>query len=229
MQEARIMRKTSCCLCAVLAVLVFSCGSVKPVSNPNMIADIDPVSLGSVNIWLDRTFSSQLKEITAEVVFIPRKNEVTLEFRHEMLTYRQFWKEAARQYYIEALSRYKEDFDNKNLVSNNRKTRTAYGKNTVRFEWETFKFSTTYRASPAVELGYRFKGAAVYFTALQRSANEESDKNTRESPQFSMYFTRAQAEDLAKLFDQAYLLELVGGAQETLPTVDAAGRDIYIP
>jgi len=226
------MRKMCCCLCAALTALVFSCGSAKPaVNDPNMIANVDPVSLGSANAWLDKTFSSQLKETGVDVVFHPRKNEVSLELRHEMLTYRQFWNEAARQQYIEALNRYNEDFDNKNLVSNNRKTRAAYGKNAIRLEWETFKYSTTYRSSPPIELGYCFKGNAVYFTVFLRSAREESVTSNRnnDSPQYSVYFTRAQAEELAKLFDQAYLLELVGGSQSPSPSIDAAGRDIYIP
>jgi len=224
------MRKLYCCLCAVLAALVFSCGSVKPaVNDPSMIADRDPFSLGSVNVWLDRTLSSQLKETAMEAAFIPRKNQVTLEFRHESLTYRQFWNEAARQHFIDALRRYMEDFENKNLTIRSNKSRTVYGKHTSLFEWETFKYSMTYRSSPAVELGYRFNGNAVYFTALQRPANDQSGANSRESPQFTMYFTRAQAEELAKLFDQDYLLELTGSVQETSPFVDEAGRDIYIP
>jgi len=233
------MRKIGCCLCAVMAVFVFSCGSVKPAVNPFMIADRDPFSLDSVNIWLDRTFSSKLKETEVEVVFAPRKNEVILEFRHDLLTYRQIWNEAARQRFIEALNLYNKEFDNKQLVNDYRKSRAVYGKDNLRFEWETFKFSATYKSSPVIELGYRFKGNAVYFTVLQRSAKEETSTSGRnnDSPQYSTYFTRAQAEDLAKLFDQNYLLELTGvtgGDQEESkepeePFVDEAGRDIYIP
>jgi len=229
------MRKMCRVMCAVLAALSFSCGSVKSAANnPPLIADLDPFSLGSVNVWLDKTFSSQLKETAVEVVFIPRKNEVTLEFRHEMLTYRQFWNEAARQHYIEALSRYKEDFENKKLITGSNKTRTVYGKHSSYFEWETFKYSATYSSLPTVELGYRFNGNAVYFTVLQRSASETNSTNPMESSQLTMHFTRAQAEELAKLFDQDYLLELAGSVQETLSpvgesSVDEAGRDIYIP
>jgi len=227
------MRKISFCLCAVLAVLVFSCGSGKPaVKNPSMVADRDPFSLGSISASLERTFTSNLKETPMEVVFIPRQNEVTLQFRHDLLTYRQFWNEAARRQFIEALNRYNEDFTNKNLVSDTRKTRAAYGKSNLRFEWETFKFSATYRATSPTELGYRFKDKAVYFTVFLRSAPEETAVSSKgsDSPQYSVYFTRAQAEDLAKLFDQDYLLESVD-VQNTLTPVeiDAEGRDIYIP
>jgi len=230
------MRKISCCLCVVVAILVFSCGSKPAAKNPFMVADRDPFSLDPVNVWLDKTFSSDLKETEVEVIFIPRQNEVSLKFRHDLLTYRQFWNEAARQQFIEAWNRYNEDFTNKNLVSDYRKSRAAYGKGTLRFEWEAFKYTTTFRATPQIELGYRFKDKAVYFTVFLRASKEQSSESGRnnDSPQYSVYFTRAQAEALAKLFDQAYLLELAGVSQDPdqdqdLPSVDAAGRDIYIP
>jgi len=225
------MRKMYGAMCAALTVLVFSCGSVKPAANnPSMIADIDPLSLGSVTASLERMFSNKLKEVDMEVVFIPRKNEVSLEFRHELLINRQFWSEAARRQFIEALNQYNENFDNKKLVNDYKKSRAAYGKNSLRYEWETAKYFATYRSSPPIELGYRFKDNAVYFTVLLRSAKEETSDSgrTTDSQQYSVYFTRTQAGELAKLFDQDYLLALAGGSQETLPP-DDTGKDIYIP
>ena len=78
-------------------------------------------------------------------------------------------------------------------------------------------------------MGYRFKDDAVYFTMLQRSANEESSRRSKESSQFTMYFTRAQAGELAKLFDQDYLLELVGDQAIPPPPPNDTEKDIYIP
>jgi len=227
------MRNMYRVMCAVLALLVFSCGSVKPaVSNPSMIADIDPFSIDSVTVWLEQTFSSKLKEVDVEVTLHPRKNEVILEFRHNMITHRLFWSEAARQQFRAAFDSYSDDFDNKRLVTDYRKSRAAYGKNTLRYEWETFKYSTTYFSTPPIEFGYRFMDKAVYFTVFLRSAKEESSETSRnnDSQQYSVYFTRAQAEELAHLFDQDYLLELVGSGRDALPPVDAGtSGDIYIP
>jgi len=224
------MRKMCRCLCAVLVALFSSCGSLRfAANNPNMIADIAPFSIGSVNVSLEQAFSSKLKEVDVDVVFYPRKNEVALEFRHNLITNRQYWSEAARQQFRAALNSYNEDFDNKRLITDYRKSRASYGKNAIRFEWETFKYSTRYRSSPSIDLGYRFRDNAVYFTVLQRSAQEETSASGRksDSPQYSIYFTRAQAEDLAKLFDQAYLLESVG-SKTPLPPVGSE-KDIYIP
>jgi len=215
------MKKISNLICVAAMTAFLSCaGGGKPVTEPVMIANIAPFSIGSANTQLEKLFTGQLKEVEANVIFHPRVNEVSLELRHELLTYRLFWKQAARQGFIEALSRYQEDFTNKNLKANYNKTRSVYGKQKIRLEWEAFSFTKTFSASPQIQLGYRFKGNAVYFTSYQDAAkteNADSDK-TNDSPRFTLYFSRAQAENLAKLFDQTYLLELVGsGVQESVP------------
>jgi len=47
-----------------------------------------------------------------------------------------------------------------------------------------------------------------------RSAKEEMDSGDNSTPmdsqQINMYLTRAQADELAKFFDQAWLMELLG-------------------
>jgi hypothetical protein len=197
--------------------MLFSCaGSGKTKDNPDMIANIAPFTIGSANAQLEQLLTGQLKDSEVTIVFHPKTNEVAFEFRHELLTYRMFWKQGARQGFIDALARYQEDFANKTLTTNTNKTRSVYGKYKIRIEWETFKYSKTYTASPQIGLGYRFKGNAVYFTSYQNPAkteNVDSDK-TGDSPSFTLYFNRAQAERLAQSFDQAYLLELVGGKEE---------------
>jgi RNA recognition motif-containing protein len=217
------------CICAA-ALLYFSCSHTEPVSEKSkMIADIDPFSLGSVSASLDQALSSRLKETTVEVIFYPRQNEVALEFRHETLQFWQFWNETARQNFIESLNQYKEDFANRKLITNYNKSRAIYGKVKGRVEWKVFNFSATYRASPYFELGYRLIEKTPYFITYQNTAKEESGRNKdiTESRRFPMYFTRAQGEALAKLFDQDFLLESVG--DKALSTSDDYGRDIYIP
>ena len=214
-----------------LAALVISCSHTGSIPKyPNMVADLDPFSIGSVNASFDQIFSSQVKGADVEVTFHPRENEVVLEWGHNMGRYWQFWDEACRQLFIEALKRYNEDFVNQNLTTKYSKSRAIYGKKKGRLHWKTLKISTTYRASPIIEFGYRFKDNAPYFTTNQPEATVENgtdERNFTKSPQTSMYFTRAQAEELAKLFDQAFLLESVKG-REPPPSTDDT-RDLYIP
>jgi hypothetical protein len=180
---------------------------------PDMVANADPVSAGIIEAEFDRIFSSKLDKSEVEVVFHPRLNAVTLEFRYELIRYRQFWNEAARQQFTAALEHYKADYAAQNLINRHKKTRAIYGKVKGRTEWETFKYAKTRIAHPNIELGYRFVGEMPFFTTLMRSVKEESDSIDSspqlDSQQISMYFTRAQADNLAKLFDQSYLMGLL--------------------
>ena len=223
------MKKLFFLFAAVL--LSVSCSHTgSTVKYPNMIADMDPYSIGSVNASLDQTFSFQVKSVTAEVFFHPRENEVVLEWNNNMAQYWQFWDEPCRQLFIEALKRYNEDFASQNLTAKYSKSRAIYGKQKGRLHWKTLKISTTYRASPNIEFGYRFRDNAPYFTTNQPEAKVENitdERGVTKSPAIPMYFTRAQAEELAKLFDQAFLLESMEG-RETKPPIDDT-RDLYIP
>ena len=209
------------------ALLFISCQTDPALKYPNMIANIDPFQIGSVNASLDRTFSSQLKEVTMNVIFHPRENEVSLEFSNDMSQYQQFWNKAARQLFKEALNRYEEDFSNKNLTTKYNKSRGVYGRVKGKFYWKTLKISSTYRSTPHFELGYRFRNDTPYFSAYQRTAKEESGANRQgisESPSYSIYFTRAQGEELSKLFDDAFLLELIA---DKIPASTGSDRDEY--
>jgi len=180
---------------------------------PDMVANADPVSAGTIEAEFDRIFSSKLDKVQVEVVFHPRLNAAALEFEYEFIRYRQFWNEAARRQFAEALELYKADFAAQNLKNQYKKTRAIYGKVKGRTEWETFKYAKTRVAYPDIELGYRFMEEMPFFTTLMRSAKQESDytddSQQLNSQQINMYFTRAQADDLVKLFDQSYLMGLL--------------------
>jgi hypothetical protein len=218
-----------CFFACLAAALFFSCSTAgSGVKQANTLADVDPFSIGSINASFDKAFSSDAAEADVEVIFHPRKNEVALRFRHETYQYWQFWDEEGRKQFIEALSRYKEDFANQGLITSYGKSRAIYGKVNGRCEWKTLSISGIYRSSPVIELGYRFKGGSPYFATNQMKAKEESGLNPKgitESRLLAMYFTRAQGDDLARLFDQAFLLELLGDqAQQSKADIN---RDIY--
>lgn len=198
-----------------MVFLVLSCTSSEPANRyPNMVANVDPISAGTVEAQFDRLFSSKLNKAEIEVIFHPRLNAVALEFRYEMIRYRQFWDEAARKQFIEALGSYKIDYEARNLTNRYRKTSSIYGRTRGRLEWETFRLARTRVSRPVIELGYRFRMDSPYFATLMRSAKEQ-DAPTGETPmdsqQIIMYLTRAQADELARLFDQTLLVGLLGG------------------
>jgi hypothetical protein len=207
-----------CFFVCVATALSFSCGTtglgVKPgVKQLNMLADVEPFSIGIVSASFEKAFSSDVAQTDVEVIFHPRENEVALKFKRSGLQYWQFWNEEGRQQFIDAVNRYEEDLTNQSLSTNYSKSRAIYGATNGRYEWKTLSISGIYRSSPVIELGYRFMTGSPYFTTHQMKAKEETGLNKKgipESKPFAIYFNRAQGEDLARLFDQAFLLGLLG-------------------
>jgi len=203
-------------LLVIMAVFcTLSCGTVDYAKKyPKMVANVDPVSAGTISVQFGKFFSSSLKKVEVEVFFYPRYNAAVLEFRYELIRYRQFWDLESREQFTKALELYKVDYAARNLVDKYRKTRGIYGKSKIRVEWEAFKFAKTRVANPTVEIGYRFREKLPFFAILMRSAAEEptdGDNSPRgESSQISIFFTRAQADELVKLFNQDYLMGLIG-------------------
>jgi len=179
-----------------------------------MVANMDPIHVGSVYAVFDRAFGIGLNTLPVEAVFHPRTNSVSLEFRYEFVSYRQFWDETARRQFIAALERYNEDFEARNLINRHRQTRSVYGRVIGRLEWQTARFTTRNVAYPIIELGYRFRENSPFFATLSRPTVSEETRDAgagrTESRQLNMYFTRAQAADLARIFEQSYLLGILG-------------------
>ena len=192
--------------------LLLSCNTLEPNKYPNMVADADPFSVGTAEVEFDRPFSSKVNKVVIEAIFHPRLNAVSLEFKYQLLKYRQFWDSPARKQFAASLELYKRDFEDRKLIDNYRKTRDIYGRTKGRVEWEAFKFTKTRVANPTIELGYRYKENTPFFATLMRGTKEETselDNSATNSAQINMYFTRAQADEMAKLFDQDYLMELL--------------------
>jgi len=199
----------------VVILLFLSCRTLDPAKKyPNMVADMDPFSVGTAEAQFDRFLSSKVNKAEIEAIFYPRLNAVSLEFKYDFIKYRLFWDEKARNLFVASLDLYKKDFEDRKLADNYRKTRAVYGKTAGRLEWEVIKFTKTRISNPVIEIGYRFKENTPFFATFTRAAKEitkdEETSNAVNSQQINMYFTRAQADELAGLFDQAKLMELVG-------------------
>ncbi|MDR2717223.1 MAG: hypothetical protein LBB89_04050 [Treponema sp.] len=210
------MKSLSCAILAGVAVFfMLGCKTTVDYAKkyPNMVANVDPISAGTIEAEFDRIFSSKLDKTEIGVVFDPRLNAAVLEFKYEFVQCRQFWDQAARQQFVTALELYKTNYTERTLINKYKKTRAIYGKAKGRLEWETFKYAQTRVGYSDIELGYRFMGETPFFSAVMRSAKEEKSNGNSsrrlDSQQINMYFTRAQADDLVKLFDQSYLMGLL--------------------
>jgi len=162
-------------------------------------------SIGEVELQLDPLLGiGKLTKQTVTVLYFPKEDAVCLKYKHEFFTYHQFWDKKGRLNFINALQKYNEDYEARNLQRKTNKTTQKYG--TVRgyIVWQQASFTVQARASTNIDLGYNFKDKSPYFTIHQRTAEftEDNSRETRTSSDVNMYLTRAQAAELAEIFEQ---------------------------
>jgi hypothetical protein len=220
-----------------LAALFLACNSTPKMSDEG-VANMDPVPAGSIEAEFPRFFSSAVEKKKVDVVFCPRDNTVYLEFKYQTVTYRQYWNLANRNRFLEALEKYKGDYGAKNLVDRPYKTRRLYGVLKGMAQWgyplnlSILVLRLNSMGYPSYEMGYVFKETSSrrespYFTVFQRECKDvlmNNDAIEGKSSNIFVYYTLAQAEDLATIFNQDYLLSLTRSSQVVDPEPDA---DIY--
>jgi hypothetical protein len=201
--------------------MFLSCASSPPAAE-EWIADLDPLQAGLIDAEFSRPLSSAVDKRDIDVYFCPRDNYVYLEFRHQGVTFRQYWSSANRAAFREALELYKANYEARNLVDRPSRTQRIYGSLRGMIQWGFaprlggFGLALGSRGYPAYDLGYAFKrdgsrAESPYFTVFQSQCEDVLGGS---SPGRSLYlyihFTRAQAGELVRLFDQGYLLSLIG-------------------
>lgn len=222
-------------ICVIIIALTFSaCKTVDRQEEDVFTVDLrsPQIEIGEIEWQMSRFLGiGGLRKDTVPVTYFPREDAVRLQFRVEFFTYHQFWSREGRQAFIEALAQYNEDFESRNLPRKNaRRTRRAYGVTEGYLIWQMYTFTVQARANMNVELGYEFRDKAPYFTVNQREAeyiDPISRDQNRTSQIMTMYFTRAQAEQLAELFDQQFLRELGAPETDSLPRTRNVVADEY--
>jgi hypothetical protein len=214
-----------------LLFLLISCSTLERraatirASHPNFIADMDPLSVGTISGQFQKLLSSSLEKKDIHVYFMPRTDEVYLEFKYQTLTFRQYWEKADRLKFVTALEQYKKDYAARALKLKGARARRVYGNFDGKTEWGQVNtsFLMNSRAFPNMELGYQFKKENPYFTVNMQAAPDVlnlGDDFERDSLDVMLYLTRAQGDELIALFDQQYLLSFLG---------PRASPDYYIP
>ena len=178
------------------------------------------IPAGQIEVQVNNVFPVPgIRRINVNVVYYPFEDAVCLEYRYNTITYYQFWHRGGRELFVRTLERYNEDFISQNLRSGrNHRTKTQYGVIENCFlAWQAFSFSMLARGNMEIELGYYFRENAPFFAITQMPAYFESPTLKRDddqvSPEIPMFFTRAQAEELAALFDQDFLRSLAPDIQ----------------
>jgi hypothetical protein len=175
------------------------------------IVDLDSskIEIGEIEAQFDRLFSiGGLKKVAVAVSYFPAEDAVCLKYKSDLMTYYQFWSRTGREAYINSLERYNEDYTERNLDRKERRTKQKYGVVQGYLIWQLHRFAVKARGNMNVELGYAFNERSPYFTVNQREAlykDPIQESENRESLIITMFFTRAQAEELTALFNQEFL------------------------
>jgi len=205
-------------------IAISSCKTTDAVKNENFKVNMNsPQSvIGEIDLQLETLMGmGPIKKQTVTVLYFPREDVICLRYIHEFYTYNQFWDKKGRLIFINALQKYNEDYEARNLQRNSIKSQQKYG--TVRgyLVWQLISYTIQAYSNMNIDLGYTFKDRSPYFSVYQREAefvneligddnagpgNEKSGGksggNNRTSPAITMYFTRAQAAELAEIFEQ---------------------------
>ena len=201
-------------LAALFAVLaLISCQSTEKKKKADEFTvhwDSPRFPIGEVELQVNTTLGigGKLKKMTVPVFYFPQEDAVVLRFRPEFTTFQQCWSGIGRINYIEALKKYNEDYDARLLDIKNRKSSRKYGMVQGYLIWQQFQYTIRARGNMNMELGYAFVDRAPYFLVNQLSSeyiDAISRDSNRTSPVVPLYFTRAQAADLAVLFDREFL------------------------
>ena len=200
------------------AIILSSCASIRATKPFTVDLDSAHYPAGSAEAQFEKLLGGSLKKGDINASYYPDEDAVCLDFRAETLYFSQFWSRDGRDAFIAALEQYKTDYAERNLVDKKSKTKKAYGQVKGYIAWSTMRIlSEPAKGVALVNLGYTFKEGAPFFVLTQRSAEYKVPDTSRKaaSPVVLMYLTRAQAEELALLFNQEYLdkLESTGGAE----------------
>jgi len=221
-----------------LPIILFLCISISACKTTDTVKIEDfkvnlksPQSVvGEIELQLDTLMGmGQLKKQTATVLYFPKEDAVCLKYKYEFYTYHQFWDRRGRLNFINALQKYNEDYDARNLQRTFKKSQQKYGTIRSYLVWQLATFTVQAHANMSIDLGYTFKDRSPYFSVYQREA-EYTDANARDnnrtSPALTMYFTRAQAAELSEIFEQYIIPDNHLPVDEEDPNTPPANKDI---
>jgi len=194
-----------------LSLFLCTCGTIR--SKPEVFTvdwNSPKIKIGELETQFDTFLSiGGIKKSVINIFYYPREDAVSVQYIYNLTTYHQFWSRSGRAAFINALAKYKDEYEARSLNSRgSSRTMKEYGIVNGYLIWQLTRFTVRAMANMNVELGYSFKNRNPYFAVNQREAeyiDPISRDNNRTSSTITMFFTRAQADELAALFDQEYL------------------------
>ena len=196
-----------------VSVCLNACSSLEKAKEPIKVDNLAfRYEAGSAEAQFDKLLSSDLEKHKLSIFYYPDDDIVCLEYRVNFYNYSLFWDEDNRAAFIDALIRYKEDYEQRNLTAKRYlSTKRQYGTVNGLVMWYSFQKHAQGISYPDLEFGYYFKSNMPYFAVTQREAANVSETTTSRQnviPNMVLYFTREQADVITGIFDREYLQTL---------------------
>jgi len=215
----------------VLTLTLGMCNTTPKQVDDRFIVDMSSpqIPVGEFETQIDRTFPlSGLKKIVVTVSYYPFDDAVCLRYRSDFFTYYQFWSHSGREVFLKALETYNADYAKRDLDMRARGTKSKYGTVEGYLSWQMQSFTRRVSANMNIDMGYAFNDRSPFYAVTQKHTTYEdpiSEENNMASQEITMYFTRAQAQEVAAIFDQEVLLALVppelrGRSNRVNPNID---------
>jgi len=207
----------------VFALSLSACFSVKAKEEPFSVDLNSPkISIGKIQAQFDGFLSiGSIRTLDVTVDYYPTEDAVCLQYRIDFMTFYQFWDREGRAAYPVALEKYKDDYAQRKLnEKGSMKTRRQYGRIDCFIIWQAAAYTVRAKANTFIDLGYDIKNVsnsrASFFTIYQKEAEfiTESSNELRSTKGVPMYLTRAQADELAELFNQELIKTLVPATEK---------------
>lgn len=197
----------------VVGFALSSCATSEKNKGENFIADVDPIELSPVTAQFSNFLGTAIEPKVVSVFFVPRSNEVLLEYKVTGNIYKLYLNREARDLIRKAAVQYNADFDAVKLDRDlsYRKSERIYGEaKNCHMEWGLSSFTMNGEAYPKVVAGYRFEGRNPYFVVVVPVTENLGYKEGRSGMQNTVkqviYMNKAQALALADVLDENNLL-----------------------
>jgi uncharacterized protein YcfL len=234
-----IAKKSETLFLAIIVILILTisgCNTVKKAKVEDFSVNMNSpqITVGEIELQLEVILGfGRIKKQTVTVLYFPREDVVGIKYKFDFHTYYQFWNKRGRLSFISALHQYNTDYETRDLQRRGNSLQ-KYGNVRGYQVWQRSSFTIQAFANLNIDLGYTFRDKSPYFSVYQHEAyylDDLSKDNNRTSPKITMCFTRAQAAELAEIFEQYITPEIdipYENEETGIPAVkDNIPRDSY--
>lgn len=194
------------------SALLFSCASADLRSVPphRFVQDAPPIEIAELDVLSTIIFKNELKRHTLHFIYIPKTDELQMNFRNGTGYERVFLSKEAREEMYFAIENYNRLFETKSLIEN-KKTLESLGRYPALHQFGGAGKSYEAQGVTSLKFGYLFRDKGPWFTlTISVTDNELVDlslgKDIFKSSPKTFYLNRAMCKELADYLSDEYIV-----------------------